>query len=117
MKVTGFAIFGFVLLSISCSRSNNLLLGEVEATVGEHKIQVTDCYRTSVSPPRQLQDLPDGKHVYAFTPCKDADVLIRGDELIVNGRTYGVIKERDAIKVDHGRVLINEHEPTATPVK
>jgi hypothetical protein len=117
MKVTGFVIFGFALLSFSCSRSNNLLLGEVETTVGEHKIQVTDCYRMSVPTPQQLQDLPDGKHVYAFTPCKDADVLIRGDELIVNGRTYGVIKERDAITVDHGRVLINEHETAATPMK
>ena len=117
MKVTVFFIFGVALLSLSCSRSNNLVLGEVEANVGAHKVQVTDCYRTSVPSPQQLQNSTDGKHVYQFTPCKDADVLIRGDELIVNGRTYGVIKETDAITVDHGKVLINEHEAAPTPVK
>ena len=39
----------FTLLSLSCSRSNNLVLGRVEAMVGEHKVEVTDCYR--VNPP------------------------------------------------------------------
>ena len=104
----GLLIFVVGSLSLSCSKSNNLLLGRVEATVGGHIVEVTDCYRTSVPPPRQLQDLPDGKHVYQFTPCRDADVLIRGDELIVNGKSYGALKQGDVITVDHGRVLVNE---------
>ena len=99
------------LLFSACSRSNNLLLGRVEATVGGHRVEVTDCYRTTVPPPQQLADLTDGKHVYQFKPCRDADVLIRGDELIVNGRSYGTLKQVDSVTVDHGRVLVNEHEP------
>jgi len=110
-------IFGLALILSSCSKSNNLLLGRVEASVGGHLVEVTDCYRTSVPPPRQLQDLPDGKHVYQFTPCRDADVLIRGEELIVNGRSYGSLQERDVIAVDHGRVLVNEHEASVKPDK
>jgi hypothetical protein len=106
-------ILGLGMLCLACSRSNNLFLGRVEATVGGHLVEVTDCYRTSVPPPQQLQDLTDGKHVYHFTPCRDADVLIRGDELSVNGTSYGALKLGDVVTVDHGRVLVNEHEAKA----
>ena len=90
----------------ACSRSNNLLLGRVEATVGGHRVVVTDCYRTSVKPPEQV-DGP-GEQSYRFTPCRDADVVIRNDELIVNGTSYGLLKQADAVTVDHGKVLVNE---------
>ena len=101
-------------MQLSCSRSNNLLLGRVESTAAGHRIEVTDCYRTSAPPPRQLPDLADGRKVYEFMPCRDADVLIRGNELIVNGTSYGTLKEGDVITVDHGKVLINEQAALAT---
>jgi len=107
----------FMVMQLSCSRSNNLLLGRVESTVAGHRIEVTDCYRTSVPAPRQLADLPDGTKVYEFMPCRDADVLIRGDELIVNGTSYGMLKEGDVITVDHGKVLINEQAALAKSQK
>ena len=91
-----------VLLLSACSRSNNLALGRVEATVGSHKVVVTDCYRTSVPPPQKVEDA-----VYRFTPCRDADVLIRGDELLVNGQSYGRIKPADSVLVDHSVVSVN----------
>ncbi|HSB27355.1 MAG TPA: hypothetical protein VLE19_05865 [Pyrinomonadaceae bacterium] len=106
-----------VALQLACSRSNNLLLGRVEATVDGHRIKVTDCYRTSVPPPHQLADLPDGKHVYQFMPCRDADVLIRGEQLTVNGTEYGLLQQGDAITVDHGKVLINERTALASSQK
>src|SRR5262245_3751804 len=102
-------LFACLATLAACGRSNNLLLGRVESTLAGHRIEVTDCYRTSVPPPRQLPDLPDGRKVYEFIPCRDADVLIRGDELIVNGTSYGALKHGDVITVDHGKVLINEH--------
>jgi hypothetical protein len=92
-----------------CSRSNNLLFGRVEAQVGGHRVVVTDCYRTSVPPPQQVQP---GE--YRFTPCRDADVLIRKDQLMVNGRSYGHISPRAAILVDHGVVSVSgANEDTA----
>ena len=106
-----------IVMQFACSRSNNLLLGRVESTVAGRRIEVTDCYRTSVPAPRQLADLPDGTKVYEFMPCRDADVLIRGDELIVNGTSYGVLKQEDVITVDHGRVLINEQAALAKSQK
>ena len=104
-------------MQFACSRSNNVLLGRVESTVPGHRIQVTDCYRTSVPAPRQLADLPDGTKVYEFMPCRDANVLIRGDELIVNGTSYGMLKQGDVITVDHGKVLINEQPALAKSQK
>ena len=43
-------------LLAACSRSNNLLLGRVEAKVGTHDVVVTDCYRTSVPPPQMPEE-------------------------------------------------------------
>jgi hypothetical protein len=67
--------------------------------VNTHIVVVTDCYRTTVPPPKQLDRI-----TYRFTPCRDADVLIRGDELSVNGQSYGRLKPNDGILVDHGVV-------------
>ena len=90
-------------LLAACSRSNNLFLGRVEATVGTHRVVVTDCYRTSVAPPVKLED-----QAYRFTPCRDADVLIRNDDLVVNGREYGHLKPNDSVLVDHSVVSVNQ---------
>jgi hypothetical protein len=92
-----------------CSRSNNLLLGEVQAQVGTHTVRVTDCYRTSVPPPERLAD-SGGQASYRFMPCRDADVRIRAGELTVNGRSYGHIQGSDTILVDHGVVSVNPPE-------
>jgi len=94
-------LFAMCLLA-ACSRSNNLFLGRVEATVGTHTVVVTDCYRTSVPPPVKVQDA-----VYRFTPCCDADVLIRNDDLVVNGQPYGHLKPNDSVLVDHSVVSVN----------
>jgi|SRR5579862_3800584 len=92
-----------ILSTAACSQSNNLLFGEVQATVGTHEVKVTDCYRTSVPDPEKLTD------GFRFTPCRDADVLFHGDTLTVNGRNYGPVNPGDPILVDHGVVSVNRH--------
>ena len=87
-----------------CSRSNKLLLGRVEATVAGHTVVVTDCYRTKVPPPRQREGTA------YFRPCRDSAVEIRGEELFVNGRSYGRLGSRDGVLVDHGVVSIRHAE-------
>ena len=95
-------------LSLSaCSKSNNLLLGRVEAALDSHAIAVTDCYRTSVPAPTSEAGA-DGVTTYRFTPCKDAAISIRDSVLTVNGQTYGKLAASDSVTVDHGKVLINE---------
>ena len=111
MRATGIRLITGLSILISmagCSRSNNLILGRVEAQAGGHAIVVTDCYRTSVPSPERIEDTLDGKPTFRFKPCKDADVIIRGDDLVVNGRLYGKIGVADRITVDHGRVEITK---------
>ncbi|HXE65388.1 MAG TPA: hypothetical protein VN519_17725 [Bryobacteraceae bacterium] len=90
---------------LSCSPSNNLLLGHVEATAGSHKITVTDCYRTAVPPPEK-SETPAREIIYRFAPCRDAVVVISGAELIVNGKHYGPLGPNDGVLVDHSVVSI-----------
>jgi hypothetical protein len=88
------------LLVGGCSRSNNLLLGRVEAIVAGHTVVVTDCYRTRV--PEPVAE-PNGA---SFAPCRDAIVAIRNEQLTVNGTSYGSLTRDARIVVDHGRVSV-----------
>ena len=99
--VRGFLCLGAAIVLAACSHSNNLLLGRVQATVGTHEVVVTDCYRTSVPPPQNVEAA-----TYRFTPCRDADIIIRGDQLEVNGQSYGRLNPKDGVLVDHGVVSI-----------
>jgi hypothetical protein len=102
--------FALVALSLSaCSKSNNLLLGRVEAKVGTHTIVVTDCYRTSVPSVQSFKDSADSSLSYRFTPCADADVVLRDERLSVNGISYETLASGDTVVVDHGQVLVNTH--------
>jgi hypothetical protein len=92
-------------LGSGCGRSNNLFLGRVETRVGNHRVVVTDCYRTTVEPPRKVEAA-----AWRFTPCRDADILIRDEELMVNGRSYGKINPDDSILVDHSLVSVRKLE-------
>ena len=94
------------LASTGCSRSNNLLLGRVEAVVAGHTVVVTDCYRTKV--PEPVAE-PNGT---TFTPCRDAVVAIRNEQLTVNGTSYGPLARTARVVVDHGRVSIEAAERT-----
>ena len=89
------------LLFYGCSSSNNLLLGEVRATVGTHPVEVTDCYRTSVDPPRRT-----ASGGYEYMPCRDARVVIEDELLTVNGRGYGKLQANASVLVDHGVVSV-----------
>ena len=93
------------LIVAGCSRRNNLLLGRVEAPVGTHRIVVTDCYRTSAPGPERVD--PTATH---YMPCRDADVWIRGEDLTVNGKSYGHLNAGDGVLVDHGVVSIERKQ-------
>lgn len=40
----------------------------------------------------------------------DAEVIIKNSELIVNGKSYGTLKERDSVTLKENKVLINDSE-------
>jgi len=79
------------------------------AAAGGHTIVVTDCYRTSVDAPKT--ETAGGLTTYSFAPCRDAQVVIRGDQLVVNGQSYGRIGPTDSVLVDHG--VVSTHAESA----
>jgi len=89
----------------ACSRSNNLLLGEIRAKLGSHDVLVTDCYRTSAPEPVSTT------HRRTWEPCRDARIVIEevkddAERLSVNGTDYGALNAGDSVLVDHGAVSI-----------
>jgi hypothetical protein len=102
MKLRTSSVLAVFIFLVSCSRSNNLLLGRVETKVGEHRVVVTDCYRLSVPPSQTL-----GPDEFRFMPCRDADIRIQAGLLTVNGVGYGHINRADSVLVDHGLVSVH----------
>jgi hypothetical protein len=92
-----------LLANTSCSRSNNLLLGRIETKVGSRNVVVTDCYRTKAPQPTWSGNR------YAYEPCRDARIVIDGDQLSVNGTNYGRLDPEDSVLVDHGTVSIQRN--------
>ncbi len=108
-------VLSAAIIVSACGKSNNLLLGRVEANLGTHTIVVTDCYRTTVPSPRVAKDSVNGSTVYRWAPCEDADVIIHNDQLVVNGKAYETLTPGDSVIVDHGQVLVNTHIARRTP--
>lgn len=94
-----------ILVLSGCSKSNNLLMGRVEANVGTHTVVVTDCYRFHAPPPERLANGD-----YHYMPCRDAEVWIRRDDVTVNGTSYGHLNPGDGVLVDHGVVSIQHKQ-------
>jgi hypothetical protein len=94
-----------ILVLSGCSKSNNLLMGRVEANVGTHTVVVTDCYRLHAPPPERLANGD-----YHYMPCRDAEVWIRRDDVTVNGTSYGHLNPGDGVLVDHGVVSIQHKQ-------
>ena len=101
MRIRRLPLCVFALFLPGCSRHNNLLFGRVESSIGTHTMVVRDCYRISPPGPQRVEDAS-----YHYMPCRDADVWIRGEELTVNGKSYGRLNPGDAVSVDHGTVSI-----------
>ena len=93
-----------LMLLAACAGQHNLLLGRVEAKVGGHQVVVTDCYRIHAPEPQQVQATE-----WRYTPCRDADVRIKEEELTVNGQSYGRLRPADAVLVDHGVVSVQRN--------
>ncbi len=99
-------VCAMLLLQGCNATTHNKLMGIEEVTVNNHTIVVTDCYRWGKQQPQTIEDAP-GKSIHRFNPCRDADILIKYEELIVNGKSYGMLNKGDRVTLDHHKVLIN----------
>ena len=97
------AIAAALLMLAACSRSNNVLLGRVEADINGHRVAVANCYQFfGIPEPQKI-----GEGSYRYAPCKDTVIALQGNSLFVNGTAYGDLGPDDSVTVDHGKVLIN----------
>ncbi|MGI8654963.1 MAG: hypothetical protein ACR2LC_07075 [Pyrinomonadaceae bacterium] len=93
-----------------CARVEGVLLGRVETKIEDHALVVTDCYRIGGEQLIETVEKSAEGVTYKYVPCRDAVIFIKRGELIVNGKSYGMLGKNDAVTVDHGKVLINERE-------
>ena len=102
-------VCALVLFQSCNATTHNEIFGVEEATVNGHTIEVTDCYRWGKQQLQTIEDAP-GKSIHRFNPCRDADILIKYEELIVNGKSYGMLNKGDRITLDHHKLFINGKE-------
>ena len=73
--------------------------------LGSHKVSVRPkCISKQIS-----NRFPGKDKIYNLT-CGETQVTIRNEELSVNGRVYGMLKEGDAVHVDGVKVFVNSEE-------
>lgn len=93
-----------VLFSSACVRTSQ----PSERDLGNHHVRVRpSCPSASTNPIRHSEK--DGSRTiesYEFK-CGNYTVLIQGNGLSVNGKTYGTLNENDAIAVNFGAVMVN----------
>lgn len=122
-RVAGFLCAGKTVLFLclcsafvfqGCARVEGVLLGRVETKIEDHALVVTDCYRIGGEQLIETVEKSAEGVTYKYAPCRDAVIFIKRGELIVNGKSYGMLGKNDAVTVDHGKVLINSKEVEQT---
>jgi len=71
-------------------------------TLGTHKVSVRPrCVTTRIN-----NRFPAGGAIYNLN-CGDTAVMIRNEELVINGKSYGRLSEGDAVHIEGGSVFID----------
>ena len=91
------------------------LSGRVAAEIDGHTVIVTDCYRLRDCPVLKLEETEAGEEVYRFAPCRDTEVIIEGDRLLVNGVLYGILNPGSTVLVHENEVVVNREERSPLP--
>jgi hypothetical protein len=70
--------------------------------LGSHKVTVIPrCITKKIN-----NTFPDKQEIYDLT-CGNTNVVIKNEELIVNSKSYGMLRAGDTVEVNSGRVLVN----------
>lgn len=96
---------------------NSPLFGRVIAQVDDHTVVVWDCHTMRTPVVQELADTPAGEDVFRFAPCRNAEVVVEGDRLFVNGTLYGRLSPRSVVAVERHSVIVNgvERDPLPPP--
>jgi ABC-type uncharacterized transport system auxiliary subunit len=70
--------------------------------LGSHRVTVRpDCVSKQIS-----NRFPGKEAIYNLT-CGRTQVTIKNEELLVNGKSYGMLREGDAVRVEGEEVFVN----------
>ncbi len=92
-----------------CNASmKNRVLGRAWTYVGGHEVVIAPCYWPYTKPDENARDASP-ETTRKFT-CGNTEVVIKNEELFVNGKAHGTLHKGDAIAVENGRLRINLKE-------
>ncbi len=73
--------------------------------LGSHKVTITPrCVTKEIN-----NRFPDKQEIYDLT-CGETNVVIKNEELIVNGKSYKTLQAGDSVEVHNGQVLVNSRQ-------
>lgn len=88
--------------------------GECVTDAGKHKISIAGARGTTAVEDVLYEENNDYKQIAVYTFRKQngerTEVKIEKSNLTVNGKSYGTLKDNDAVTIDGEKVLINSKE-------
>ena len=103
MKVV--VVVSLAALMASCSVRVNTTNPKSETDMGSHHVVVQPGNGFTSSSSTVSGDDAE----YEFT-SGDVTVVIRNEELIVNGKSYGMLNPGEDVLIDHGKVIVADQE-------
>jgi hypothetical protein len=100
---------GAMLVFQGCNASmKNRVLGRSWTYMGGHEVVIAPCYWPSRKSAGNITDATPNA-TYQFT-CGQTEVVIKNEELFVNGKSYGVLHKGERVGVERGLIRINADE-------
>ncbi len=112
-RLSAVICFLVIFSSSSCQWLNGSSTSETK--LGPYRLVISPVCE-NVSSHIETKKHADGSEelLTAQCDCGGTSILIRGTQLIVNGQTYGTVKDDDTISVRNGQVLVNSKTRSAT---
>lgn len=108
------ALISLCVLLASAGCGSFRLLNRDNSVLGSHPVTITPCgWKLEDKFAGVVKNEQTGKTYYKYT-CGETALIIKDEELVVNGKSYGkLLRDTDSVKVDGSRVLVNGKEVQA----
>jgi hypothetical protein len=97
------------LLLGGCNKGRRVLLNQTATTLGSHRMSIQPVGRWHSSIFGGQQQDADGKQMWVFS-AGETKIVVKEEQLSVNGKSYGKLKEGDHVDVAFGKVFVNNKE-------
>jgi hypothetical protein len=103
------ALLALSLVSMGASCHGHMsLANHGQDVINGHSVTIKPCLHSTNE---TLKDESPENSLHTMK-CGETELLINNEELVVNGKSYGKLKEGAPVIVDHGKVLIDSTEAT-----